>query len=147
VQTVLVQDEALKLGSPWSGQAGGQPMQAGTAQGGRGGSFLGTAAAAAAGAIGGGLLMNSIGGLFGGQKDGPFAGAFDKLSGKDAGGGAGELGRDAGLGDVGGDRRASLADTGSEGGDYQQGWDQASADDDFISDDFDDGGGFDSDLA
>ena len=135
--------EQAQGGSPWSGQS----MQAGASPS-RGGSFLGTAAAAAAGAIGGGLLMNSMQGLFGGQKDGPFAGAFDKLSGKEAGGAnAGELGRNAGLGDISGDRRASLADTGTEGNEHQQGWDQASADEDFISDDFDDDGGFDSDLA
>src|SRR5215813_10089722 len=49
-------------GTPWGGAAGGapggmppQPMP--QESGGRGGSFLGTAAAAAAGAIGGGLLL------------------------------------------------------------------------------------------
>jgi uncharacterized protein len=132
-------------GSPWRGQAA-PPMQAGMAQGGRGGSFLGTAAAVAAGAIGGGLLMNSMQGLFSGQKDGPFAGAFDKLSGKDAG--AGELGRDAGLSDVNSGGRASFADTQQGDQSGSGGWEQASADDaDFIGDDFDDGGGFDGDYA
>jgi hypothetical protein len=71
----------------------GQPQAAG------GPSFLGTAAAAAAGVIGGSLLMNGIRSAFAGHQAGPFAGAFDQLSGRDPGG---DLSRDAGYGDIGG---------------------------------------------
>ena len=49
------------------GQYGQQPQMGQQApQPGRGGSFLGTAAAAAAGMVGGSLLMNSLGGMMGG---------------------------------------------------------------------------------
>jgi uncharacterized protein len=101
---------------PMTGGPGyGGPM---SGMGGGGGSFLGTAAATAAGVVGGGLLMNSIRGMLGGQGGkSPFAGAFDQLSGGSSGAGrapsdsgAGELSRDAGLGDVGQDRRTSFAD-------------------------------------
>lgn len=158
VQTVLIQDEALKraderirqleggadnagggfldqmrdtllgrsdqpprgsvpsTGSRWGQpQAPSSPMaaQAAPAPGERGGSFLGTAAAAAAGVIGGSLLMNSIGSMFG-HRGQAFAdsNAFDR----DAGGGTpwgnsgGDLAREAGLNDIGrgGNERASL---------------------------------------
>ncbi len=66
-----------------------------------GGSFLGTAAAAAAGVIGGALLMNGIRSAFAGHQAGPFSGAFDQLSGRSPGAGS-DLAREAGLGDVGG---------------------------------------------
>jgi uncharacterized protein len=111
--------EGPAYGSPMGGPGGpmGGPMPGG--QGG-GGSFLGTAAAVAAGAIGGGLLMNGIRGMLGGQGGkGPFSGAFDQLSGggQPAGGrspwdsgAGGELSRDAGLGDIGQGRRASFGD-------------------------------------
>jgi hypothetical protein len=48
----------------------------------RGGSFLGTAAAAAAGAIGGALLLDGIRSMLGGQQQGPFAGTFDRIAGE-----------------------------------------------------------------
>jgi hypothetical protein len=72
-----------------------------------GGSFLGTAAAAAAGVIGGSLLMGGIRSALGGHQAGPFSGAFDQLSGRDAGSpwsgaGGSELSREAGLNDIGG---------------------------------------------
>ena len=159
VQTVLVQDEALKraderirqleggadgasagggfldqmrdalmgrsdqsprgsvpnTGSRW-GQSQTAPMaaQAAPAPGERGGSFLGTAAAAAAGVIGGSLLMNSIGSMFG-HRGQAFAdsNAMDRGSGGDApwGNSGGDLSREAGLNDIGrsgNDQRASL---------------------------------------
>jgi len=115
--------------SPWGqnpGQAGypqggapgypgaGAQMQAPPQQGG-GGSFLGTAAAAAAGLIGGSLLMGGIRSALGGhQGSGPAAGAFDSLTGRGEGGSpwsgaaGSDLARDAGLGDVGGSRGSSL---------------------------------------
>ncbi len=52
--------------TPYQAQAGAAPQAPEPARAGAGGSFLGTAAAAAAGMIGGSLLMNSLGGMFGG---------------------------------------------------------------------------------
>src|ERR1051326_5223372 len=89
---------------------GGGPGGYGGAPGGGGGSFLGTAAATAAGMIGGGLLLGSIRNMLGGhgaQHGGPFAGAFDHLSSgggtapPSGGGGSGDLARQAGLDDIG----------------------------------------------
>jgi len=99
--------------------AGGQPMGGGQPgqydpqqqqQPSRGGSFLGTAAAGAVGAIGGALLLDSFRGMLGGGGGEAKAQAF----GQDAGGGerspwgggdnnsSGDMARDAGLGDIGG---------------------------------------------
>jgi hypothetical protein len=72
---------------------------------GQGGSFLGTAAAVAAGAIGGSLLLNSFRGMFGGGQHG----ALDQTAAGGPGGGTpwdtgsagGDLGRQAGLDDIG----------------------------------------------
>jgi len=123
----------------WGQQAapGMQPAPAASAAPGErsGGSFLGTAAATAAGVIGGSLLMNSIGSLFGNRGGGQaFAGedARSASSGDSPWGNAAgsDLSREAGLNDIGGDRRASLFDT------------DQSSDDSF--DDFD--GGFDDDF-
>ncbi|MCW5692097.1 MAG: DUF2076 domain-containing protein [Pseudolabrys sp.] len=90
-------------------------------QGGGGGSFLGTAAATAAGVIGGSMLFNALGGMFGGHRgsgstladaprdqgsNNPWGGGKDNAAGSD-------LSRDAGLNDVGGnDRSAGLFDDG-----------------------------------
>jgi uncharacterized protein len=99
---------------------GGAPM------GGGGGSFLGTAAAAAAGMVGGSLLLGSIRNMMGGSQHG-----FGDASGLDSGLGGGvedrrpwadqsnsDLARDAGINDIGssGDRagdhsRAGLFDS------------------------------------
>lgn len=202
VQTVLVQDEALKRADerirqleggadstaasggfldqmrdalmgrsdqtprgsvPSSGSRWGQPQaapagspvnapmaaQAAPAPGERGGSFLGTAAAAAAGVIGGSLLMNSIGSMFG-HRGQAFAdsNAMDRgSSGRDAGGdtpwgnSGGELSREAGLNDIGrsgNDQRASLFGNDDNAGDGD--------DSDFDDSDFG-GGDFGGDTA
>lgn len=169
VQTVLVQDEALKradariralggesepapegfldsvrnalLGAParrgsvpsvrpdaaapesrWNtGGALAAAQQAPNAQDvpGRGGSFLGTAAATAAGVIGGALLLNTISSMFGHHgtaQASPFGGDLGQrdAQGSPWGDAAGsDLARDAGLGDIGGgsggyDRQAGL---------------------------------------
>ena len=84
-------------GAPTQQPSGGSP----------GGSFLGTAAAAAAGVIGGSLLMGGIRSALGGHQAGPFSGAFDQLSGRDpgspwSGATGGDLSREAGLNDIGG---------------------------------------------
>jgi len=190
VQTVLVQDEALKRADerirqleggaegaapgggfldqmrdalmgrsdqsprgsvPSTGSRWGQPQpapasspmaaQAAPAPGERGGSFLGTAAAAAAGVIGGSLLMNSIGSMFG-HRGQAFAdsNAMDRGAGGDApwGNSGSDLSREAGLNDIGrggNDQRASLF-----------GNDDNADDGDFDDSDFG-GGGFGDDTA
>ncbi|MBV8754901.1 MAG: DUF2076 domain-containing protein [Hyphomicrobiales bacterium] len=88
-------------GGPGFGGYGGAP--------GGGGSFLGTAAASAAGMIGGSLLLGGIRNMLGGHghQAGPFASTFDHLSSGAVGGpsggvaGSGNLSRQAGLDDVG----------------------------------------------
>ena len=100
-------------GQPQQGQPQyGQPMQ----QSG-GGSFLGTAAATAAGVVGGALLMNSFRGMFGGQQHGQADGAFDQQSGTAPWGqnsSKSDLARDAGVDDVGrGGRQAAASEPGS----------------------------------
>ena len=79
-----------------------------------GGSFLGTAAAAAAGVVGGALLMNSFRGMFGGQQQ-PHQSAFDQ-----PGPGSGtpwspsqtdsDLARQAGIDDIGRGPRSAAYD-------------------------------------
>ncbi|RDV04900.1 DUF2076 domain-containing protein [Undibacter mobilis] len=90
---------------------------------GGGPSFLGTAAATAAGVIGGSLLFNALGGMFGGHHSGSAMadvprdqGSSNPWSGSDNAAG-GDLSRDAGLNDVGGDRRAGLFDDDNSSGD------------------------------
>ena len=91
---------------------------------GSGGSFLGTAAASAAGMIGGALLMNSIGSMFGNRGGGSqaFAGEQSNASSpwSDSASNS-DLAKDAGLNDMGGgggggrggnDRSAGLFDSG-----------------------------------
>ncbi len=98
-----------RAGDQYQTQGGAPyPQQAEPARGGAGGSFLGTAAAAAAGMIGGTLLMNSLKG-FGGQQansqslgdlGGQQAGASSNPW-SDASSGGGDLARQAGLDNVG----------------------------------------------
>jgi uncharacterized protein len=118
-----------------------------------GGSFLGTAAAAAAGMIGGSLLLDGIRSMMG--RAGGAHAAFDPTAGTTGGspwggGGAdGELARQAGVDDIG---RASSDAAGAGGGrDYGLLDDRRGDDapDDQEPDDFDDGDdaglGFDDD--
>jgi hypothetical protein len=95
------QYQAQGAGAPY-------PQQAEPARGGGfgGGSFLGTAAAAAAGVIGGTLLMNSLKGAFGGDQ--AHAHGLGNLGGQqaanpwgDAGSGGGDLARQAGIDSIG----------------------------------------------
>jgi uncharacterized protein len=144
-------------GAPWGGGAPAGPMgpggmgpgPGGMAPGGmppepgRGGSFLGTAAAAAAGAIGGGLLLNGIRGMLGGQQhQGPFAGAFDEIAsgGSRTPSGGGELAREAGLGDIGrGSSRAGMFDSPDQGYDRTAGlMDTEAGDAEYEDSEFDD---------
>lgn len=126
------------------GQQGqmGQPQQ----QGG-GGSFLGTAAATVAGVVGGGLLMNSIRGMMGGNEGGHGKSAFGDTANasetKGSESGNNDLARDAGANDIG-SRQAEN----NNGNEQQHGaYDNASNNDGGFEDDgFDDDGG-DSDYA
>jgi len=134
-------------GGPYQQPGPGGPYQQQPSSGGS--SFLGTAAAVAAGAIGGGLLLSGIRGMLGShQPGGAFAGTFDQLGSGDpggrsswSGGGSDELARQAGIDDIGRggssgygnveDRRAGLVDEASDDHD---------SDDDSDLDDSDDGG-------
>jgi uncharacterized protein len=146
--------ETAPMSSAWqTGTQTTQPMPAAPAEApmAPSGSFLGTAAATAAGVIGGSLLLNSIRSMMGHQP-GAHA-AFDPASGASGsspwGGGAaagGELSRQAGLDDIG--RTSSSGDdTGNRGhgllddGRSEDTQDDQDADD--LEDDdfgFDDGG-------
>jgi hypothetical protein len=196
VQTVLVQDEALRranarieelTGAPPAGEAGGSfldsmrdaiwgrtgsrgsvpsvpsasPSRPGVWNSGQAapwpsgapgaapsghGSFLGTAAAAAAGVIGGSLLLGGIRSMMGGTQHGfgpsdalgrdrkdPWEPSTDRAPG-------GDLARDAGIDDIGrGGGRASFLDNPANAND-----DFASLDADNFNDSADLGGDFDS---
>ncbi len=157
-------------GQPMPGGPGGpgQPMPGGPyggpgqpPPGGLGGSFLGTAAASAVGAIGGSLLMNSMRGLLGGGQPGggkaqaaldPGGGSAASPSGSSAAGSS--LSHDAGLKDIGGSdsskmatqdnsgasQRTAMFDSAQSGEDYEADDDSG---DEFEGDDF----GGDSDTA
>ena len=104
--------------SAWtSGNAGpgvrASPLMRPHSRAGHGGSFLGTAAAAAVGVIGGGLLMNSLRSMFGGSHG--MQNAFDPSAdtgpspwGGDASNS--DLARDAGINDIGTTTHASTDD-------------------------------------
>ncbi len=119
-----------------------------------GGSFLGTAAASAAGVVGGAILLNGIRSMFGGHQ--AFAGDYERVSPVDApprvsspsdsgGSDHGELSRDAGVDDIGGHRTAAYDDPGRDsflgGGNDDQGYDDSDNSD--VAD-YDDGGDIDS---
>ncbi|MBS0248986.1 MAG: DUF2076 domain-containing protein [Proteobacteria bacterium] len=105
----------------------GQPASPFNAAPQGGPSFLSTAASTAVGVIGGSLLFNALGGMFGGHRGGSaFAdvprdqGSGSPWGGNDNAAGS-DLSRDAGLNDVGGDNRsAGLFDDGDSdnAGDY-----------------------------
>jgi hypothetical protein len=146
---------------PYNQPPYGQPYGAPQAPMGGGGSFLGTAAAAAAGMVGGSLLLGSIRSMMGGSRQGfgdsagLGGGVEDRRPWSDQSGG--HLARDAGINDIGssGGRadssRTGLFDSASDD-DRTSNADQASND---YSDDHDDmdldsddfGGDGDSDNA
>ncbi len=119
----------------------GAPYQAAPAQPiGSGGSFLGTAAASAAGVIGGALLMNSISSMFGhhgGLGGGSAFGGDTAASPWSGGASNSDLARDAGLNDVGSDRSAGLFGSGDDDANV----DVADSSSDFGGDFGGDGGG------
>jgi hypothetical protein len=142
--------EAAPMSPAWqTGTQASEPMPAGPsgAPMASGGSFLGTAAATAAGMIGGSLLLGGIRSMMGHQQ-GAHA-AVDPASGASGsspwgGSAGGELSRQAGLDDIG--RAPSSADdSGSRGhGLLDDGRNEDSQDDQSADDDLDDGGfGFD----
>jgi hypothetical protein len=123
----------------------GQPGMAGPI--GSGGSFLGTAAASAAGVIGGSMLLSGIRSMFGHSASGASAYDPGRASGtmdSPWGGSAGnsDLARQAGIDHIGGSGRADDRDTGSDRAGLFGGNDQNDNDDDD-----DDNNGDDSDLA
>jgi hypothetical protein len=138
-------------GSPWPQQQPPLQQQQPMPQqqpGFGGGSFLGTAAAAAVGAIGGSLLMNSMGGMFGQRGGGSAQAAMSDPAARESGSpwgnaGSGDLARQAGIDDIGRgsgggqpDQDYGLFDTASN-----QSGEADFADDDIADADFD--GGFD----
>jgi hypothetical protein len=84
-----------------------------------GGSFLGTAAATAAGAIGGALLLNSISSMFGHRGGSAFAStpssSTPQSSPWDNSASNSDLARDAGVGDIGNTRQGVFDDQRSAG--------------------------------
>ena len=121
-----------RAGDPYQMQGGASPQAPEPARGGAGGSFLGTAAAAAAGVIGGSLLMNSLKGAFGGDQ--AKAQGLGDVAGKDASSPSANPWGDAAAGDGNLAQQAGLDSVGrSEGaGDRTALYDQAHdpADDD-----------------
>ena len=150
-------DNPAAAGYPGAGgPQGGVPQQPAPQQG--GGSFLGTAAAAAVGTIGGAMLMNSLGGMFGKQSGTASAadlgGAKDAGS-KDAGPWAGsgdasssDLAKQAGVDNVGQSGASDHAGVSGQSG-QGQGQDQGSdqgydpSEDGYDDSDMDAGGDFD----
>lgn len=123
--------------APWQGRAP-EPQASG-------GSFLGTAAASAAGVIGGALLLNSFRGLFGGnqQQQGMLDQGGAQASPWGGSNANSDLARDAGVGDIGRGGRDS-------GNDRQGLFDTASNEADDDDQDHEDDGDFDlgdSDVA
>jgi hypothetical protein len=130
--------------SPWSGNAGGYAAPAGQpAVGAPGGSFLGTAASAAAGMVAGGMLLNGIRSMFGSHQSQAFGSYRDDPGSQGWGpsAGGGDLSRQAGIDDIGsGGRSAAYDDQSGSSFDLAQ----QDADDDADADS-DDDSDFDSD--
>jgi uncharacterized protein len=108
--------------------------------GGGGGSFLGTAAATAAGMVGGSLLLNSIRGMMGGGHHQAFGDTANPWSNQ----GDSSLSRDAGINDIGRSDNASRSGVVDQAAlDRQQDADQDQDDDQDAMDSDDFGGGND----
>jgi hypothetical protein len=142
---VMGQPQQGGYGQPGYGQQGqyGQPPMGQQApQPGRGGSFLGTAAAAAAGMVGGSLLMNSLSGMMGGGNKhgfGDSANASESKSPWSSDSSGGDLAKDAGVNDIGNS-------SGQRSGNYDQAQADIDQDQDQDQDDMDlDSDGYDDD--
>jgi hypothetical protein len=129
-----------------------------------GGSFLGTAAATVAGVVGGAMLLNGIRSMMGGNQGfgdnaptGPshMASPWDSPARVDPGAGSGDLARDAGIGDIGGQQTAARGEpdragfvgntddtSDTSGDDYANAGDDGDAND---GGDYSDGGDFGGD--
>ena len=132
------------MGQPQQGGYGQQPQMGQQApQPGRGGSFLGTAAAAAAGMVGGSLLMNSLGGMMGGGSKQGFGDSANASESKSPwssdSSGNNDLAKDAGVNDIG---NASA----QRSGNYDQAQADIDQDQDQDQDDMDDGDDFAGDF-
>ena len=132
-QTGTPSQQQMQAPQPMPGAMGGAAMPSG-------GSFLGNAAAAAAGVIGGSMLLSGIRSMMG-SPHGAQAAAVDPASGTSGsspwgGSGGGELSREAGLNDIA--RAPSSADDSARRG-------QGALDDSGNDDDQDDQGGDDFD--
>jgi hypothetical protein len=128
---------------PPPGYMQGPPMGA-PMMGGGGGSFLGTAAATAAGVIGGSMLLNGIRNAFGaGGSHQTFGSGYEGGGGSSPwsnSSGSGELSREAGVGDIGRRGNDDLARQ-----DALQDAQQDAADDDYADDSADDAGDYSDD--
>jgi hypothetical protein len=132
----------------WGGGATlAQPQQQAPAPGMPGGSFLGTAAAAAAGMIGGSLLLNSIGSMFGhhGQANAAYDAPGSGQSPWSGGAADSDLAREAGVNDIGRGSGQAANDGGGLGL-FDTAGNDVTADQDF-DDGFDAGGDGGSDFA
>jgi hypothetical protein len=131
-----------RSGDQYQAQGGAHPQPAEPARGGfGGGSFLGTAAAAAAGVIGGTLLMNSLRGAFGSQQGnstalGDFAGQKPESANPWSDSSSSDLARQAGIDHVG------RPGSGNEQASRYEPSDESIGDDGLLPDD----GGFDLDA-
>lgn len=150
-----VRPEGAPIGAPSGFRTGAASAPYGAPQqesAGPGGSFLGTAAAAAAGALGGAMMLQGIRSMFG-DKQGAF-GAFGSTAGSGGttpwGGGGdvpGDLARQVRLDDIVGGRTSGGEENRNkeEGlGAFDNASHEADTDEDFdgdFADDFDDGGG------
>ena len=143
---------AVQQGNSYQPPQAAQPWNSAQAQptpGFGGGSFLGTAAATAAGVVGGALLMNSIRGMFGGgshQSFGDYASerATPWGGGNDSGS---DLARQAGINDMGSGGRSGFFNDDSS---QRAGLFDSNSNVDVENNDFDIGGDFgggDSDSA
>lgn len=171
VQTVLIQDEALRnadariraleagerpaeeqgsfldnvrgtlFGRGDERRGSVPPVRAGAAPAFGGGSFLGTAAASAAGFIGGALLLDSFRSMFGGETTtgtAAAAGAQEQNQGENSprdNAADSDLARDAGTGDIGRQQGDPAYDTASNESDFpEEGYEDADfdVDSDFV---------------
>src|SRR5258706_11488678 len=141
---------------PYNQPPYGQPYGAPQAPMGGGGSFLGTAAAAAAGMVGGSLLLGSIRSMMGGTRQGfgdsagLGGGVEERRPWSDQSGG--DLARDAGINDIGSSKdraddssRTGLFDSASNDDQASNDHDDDRDDMDLDSDDFGGDGGGDGD--
>jgi uncharacterized protein len=111
VPTVRPGGEGAPMGAPPAYRTEAQPMAQAPMMGqpSAGGSFLGTAAATAAGVIGGSLMMDSIRSMMGGHRGGTAHAAYEPAGagqgspwgGNNSKSGGGELARDLGIDDIG----------------------------------------------